>query len=133
MLFRARPLVPRFLPKVKLAESHFLSEPICLVLHCRVLPRAYPQFLPRQRVDGVDDDMAVDGLGVGVGGDDTFAVGEKARRQFLRKDLCLLGRHIVFPVAGQFEVIEFPFLILLALAVEPRRLLELLGIIFILE
>ena len=133
MLFRARPLVPRFLPKVKLAESHFLSEPICLVLHCRVLPRAYPQFLPRQGMNGIDDDMAMYGLGVGVGGDDTFTVGEEPRRQFFRKDLCLLGRYIVFPVAGQFEVIEFPFLILLALAVEPRRLLELLGIIFILE
>ena len=133
MLFRARPLVPRFLPKVKLAESHFLSEPICLVLHCRVLPRAYPQFLPRQGVNGIDDDMAMYGLGVGVGGDDTFAVGEKPRRQFLGVDMRVLRRHIVFPVAGQFEVIEFPFLILLALAVEPRRLLELLGIIFILE
>lgn len=133
MLFRARPLVLRFLPKVKFAESHFLSEPISLILHCRVLPRAYPQFLPRQRVNGVDDDMAMYGLGVGVGSDDTFAVGEKSRRQFFGVDMRVLRRHIVFPVAGQFEVIEFPFLILLALAVEPRRLLELLGVIFILE
>ena len=129
MLFRARPLVPRFLPKVKLAESHFLSEPICLILHCRVLPRAYPQLLPRQGVNGIDDDMAMYGLG----GDDAFAVGKEPRRQFLGVDMRVLRRHIVFPVAGQFEVIEFPFLILLALAVEPRCLLELLGIIFILE
>ena len=133
MLFRARPLVPRLLPKIKFAESHFLPEPICLVLHCRVLPRAYPQFLPRQGMNGIDDDMAMYGLGVGVGGDDTFAIGEKARRQVFGVDMRILRRYIVFPVAGQFEVIEFPFLILLALAVEPRRLLELLGVIFILE
>lgn len=133
MLFRARPLIPRLLPKVQRGKAHFLSEPICLVLHCRVLSRAYPQFLPRQGVNGVDDDMAMYGLGVGVGGDHAFAIGEEPRRQFLCVDVRILRRHIVFPVAGQFEVIEFPFLILLALAIEQRRLLELFGIIFILE
>ncbi len=133
MLFRARPLVPRFLPKVKFAESHFLSEPICLVLHCRIIASAYPQLLPCQGVNGIDDDMAMYGLGVGMGGDDTFAVGKEPCRQFLGVDMRVLRRHIVFPVAGQFEVIELPFLILLALAVEPRRLLELLGIILIPE
>ncbi len=126
-------LILGFLSEVKFTESHFLAQTIRLVFHCRIIASAYPKFLARQRMYGIDDDMAMYRLGIGVGSDHALAIGEQPRRQFLRKDLCLLRRYIVFPVAGQFEVIEFPFLILLALAVEPRRLLELLGVIFILE
>ena len=77
--------------------------------------------------------MAVNGLRVGVCGYNALTIGEKSCGQFFGISVCFFGRFIILSVAGQLEVIKFPFVILLALVKEPHCLGELLGIVLVLK
>ena len=91
------------------------------------------QFLSRNRVDGIDHDMAVNGLRIRVRGYDALAIGE----HFFRTSLCILLNHervgFVLAVGREFEVVIFSLSVVRIFPEPRRRFFELLGIVLVLK
>ena len=77
--------------------------------------------------------MAMNRLRVGMGCNYALAIGEKSCGQFLGKPMSFFGGNVILSVAGQLEVIIFPFVIFFALVKSPHCFRELLGVVLVLK
>ena len=91
------------------------------------------QFLSRNRVDGIDHDMAVNGLRIRVRGYDALA----AFKHLFRTSLCILLHHervcFVLAVGREFEVVILSLSVVRIFPESRRRFSELLGIVLVNE
>lgn len=91
------------------------------------------QFSSRNRVDGIDHDMAVNGLRIRVRGYDAFAT----FKHLFRANSCIFLHHerigVIGAVGREFEMIILS-LVVVRIFPEPRRcFFELLGIVLVLK
>lgn len=128
-----RALVLRLLPKVQRRKSELFSDLVRHIFQPRIIRVVKMQFLTSDRVDGIDYDMTVNGLRVGVGGDNTLTT----FKHFLGASLGVLLNHkgvgVVSSVGRQLEVIIFSLASLRTFSEPCRCLPELLGIVLVLK
>jgi hypothetical protein len=91
------------------------------------------QFLSRDRVDGIHDNVRMDGLRIRVRGYDTLAT----LKHFFRASLCILLHHervcFVLAVGREFEVVILSLSVVLIFPEPRRRFFELRGIVLVNE
>lgn len=73
MLLVRSALVLRLLSEIESRETELLAYLICHIFQPRVIVVVEVQLLSRYRVNGIHDNMRVNGLRVGVSGDDALA------------------------------------------------------------
>ena len=122
-----------FLPKVQRRKAELFSDLIRHIFQPRIIRVVKMQFSSRNRVDGVHDNVRVNGLCIRMRGDNALA----AFKHFLGASFCILLHHAgigsIFPVGREFEVIILSLTVARIFSEPRRRLPELLGIVLILK
>ncbi len=96
LLLRRRSAVLAAFTEVRFGKSVLLADTISLVLHSNIIFGAELQFLPRERIDGVHDYVAMYGLRVGVGSDYALIVPEQFFRKFFGVLMRLQWTDVIF-------------------------------------
>ena len=126
-------IILRFLPKVQRGKAELFPDLVRHIFQTRIISVVKMQFLSRNRVDGIDHDMAVNGLRVRVRGNDAFAT----FKHLFRASLCIFLHHerigVIGSVGREFEVIILSLSIVRIFPEPRRRFFELRGIVFILK
>ena len=94
-----------FLPKVQRGKSKLFSDLVRHIFQPRIISVVKMQFLSRNRVDGIDHDMAVDGLRIRVRGYDALAIGKHFFRTSSRVLMHHAGICVIGSVGREFEMI----------------------------
>ena len=126
-------VVLRFLPKIQRRKSELFSDFVRHIFLPRIIPVVKMQFLSRNRVDGIDHDMAVNGLRIRVRGYDALATLE----HLFRASLCIFLYHerigVVGSVGREFEMIILSLVVVRIFPEPSRCFFELCGIILVNE
>ena len=126
-------VVLRFLPKIQRRKSELFSDLVRHIFQPRIISVVKMQFLSRDRVDGIDYDMTVNGLCIRVRGYDALAT----REHLFRASSCVLMYHerigVIGSVGGEFEMIILSLVVVRIFPEPRRRFFELRGIILINE
>ena len=96
-------IILRFLPKVQRGKAELFPDLVRHIFQPRIISVVKMQFLSRNRVDGIDHDMTVNGLRIRVRGYDALA----AFKHLFRTSLCILLRHERISFIGLFRFTVF--------------------------
>lgn len=109
-----------FLPKIQRGKSELFSDLIRHIFQPRIITVVKMQFLSRNRVDGIDHDMTVNGLRIRMRGYDALATLEHLFRASSRILMYHARISSIFPVGRKFEMIILS-LVVVCIFSEPRR------------
>ncbi len=126
-------VVFRFLPKVQRRKTKLFSDLVRHIFQPRIISVVKMQFSSRNRVDGVDYDMTVNGLRIRVRGNDALAIWEHLFDTGSRVLMYHAGIGSIFPVGGEFEVIILSLVVVRIFSEPRRRFFELRGIVLVNE
>ena len=126
-------VVFRFLPKIQRRKAELFSELVRHIFQPRIITVIKMQFLSRNRVDGIDYDMAVNGLRIRVRGYDALATFEHLFRASSRVLMYHAGIGSIFPVGREFEMIILSLVVVRIFSEPRRRFFELRGIVLVYE
>ena len=119
------------LPKVQRRKAELFSDLVRHIFQPRIISVVKMQFSSRDRVDGIDYDMAVNGLRIRMRGDNALA----ALEHFLGARLRVLLHHkrvgMVGTVGREFEVIILSLSVVRIFPESRRRLPELLSVVLV--
>ena len=126
-----RSVVLCLLPEIQRRKAELFSDLVRHIFQPRIISVVKMKFLSRNRVDGIDHDMAVNGLRIRVRGNDALA----AFKHFLGARLSVLLHHervgVVGSVGREFEMIILSLAVVCIFSEPRRRLPELLSIVLV--
>ena len=124
-------VIPCSLSKVQRRKSELFAYLIRHIFQPRVIIVVEVQLLTRNRVNGVDNDMGVDGLRIRMRGDNALAI----RKHLFCASSCIFLYHervgMIGSVGREFEVIILSLSVVRIFPEPRRRLPELLSIVLV--
>ena len=119
------------LPEIQRRKAELFSDVVCHIFQPRIIRVVKMQFLTRNRVNSVHNDMGMNGLRIRVSGDNTLAAFKHLFRASSRVLMYHAGIGSIFPVGREFEMIILSLSIVRIFPEPCRRLPELLGIVLV--